>query len=187
MEFLRRILAVSAGALVLLFSQMPARAQAPEYQVKAAMLYKFALFVEWPAKAFASSDSPFVVCVLGKDPFGPYLQQEVGEARVGTHPVEIRRMEKAENARGCHMVFISRSEESRLKQVLAPLRNTSVLIVSDTGDTSEFCRQGGMVGLVMDDGKVRFELNSKAAEQAGLKIDSRLKRIATSAECGEAP
>ncbi len=187
MEFLRIILSAVAGAVLLLLFPVSARAQAPEYQVKAAMLYRFALFVEWPAREFSTDTSPFVVCVLGKNPFGSWLRQEMGETRVGTHPVEIRRMEKAEAARGCHMVFISRSEEGRLKQALDPLRNASVLIISDVSDINEFCLLGGMIGLVMEDDKVRFELNSKAAEQAGLKIDSRLKRIAKSAECGGAP
>ncbi len=174
---------ISLG-LILLVRFTLVYAQAPEYQVKAAMLYKFALFVEWPVDAFSADTSPFVVCVLGKDPFGPWLQREMGETSVGAHPVEIRHPENAEAGRECHMLFVSSSEQPRMQQVLAPIRNISMLIVSDVLDIGEFCRQGGMVGLVMEGGKVGFELNSKATAQVGLKIDSRLKRIARSAECG---
>jgi hypothetical protein len=83
--------------LILLAWQTPAYAQAPEYQVKAAMLANFALFVEWPPIAFAVADSPFAACELGDDPFGPWLKHEFGE-RVGTHPVVIRHLEDAEQA-----------------------------------------------------------------------------------------
>lgn len=181
MAILKRVLI----GLILLTWQMPAYAQAPEYQVKAAMLANFALFVEWPPMAFATADSPFVACVLGDDPFGPWLKHELGE-KVETHPVVVRNLEDAEQARECHLVFISRSEESRLEQVLAQLRTASVLIVSDISDVSSFCRQGGMVDFVMEDNKVRFDLNAGAAEQSGLKINSKLKRVALSAVCGEA-
>jgi hypothetical protein len=170
--------------MILLASQTPAYAQAPEYQVKAAMLANFALFVDWPPTAFSRPDTPFVACVLGEDPFGPWLQHELGE-RVGTHPVVIRRLQDAQRARECHLVFISRSEQPRLAQVLSQLRTASVLSVSDIGEIGDFCREGGMVGFVMEGNKVRFDLNTGAAEKAGLNIDSKLKRVARSAACGE--
>lgn len=169
---------------MLLFFEFPVQAETPEYQVKAAMLYKFAVFVEWPDKSFSSDTSPFVVGMLGKDPFGPWLQQEMGETSVGTHPVEIRHIEQDEAA-GCHLVFISASEPPRLREMLILLRKTTTaLIISDVSDISQFCRWGGMIGLVMEGGKVRFTLNSNAIVQAGLKIDSKLKRIALSTDCG---
>lgn len=186
MELLKPLCATSALGLALLLTSMSARGATPEYEVKAAILYKFAVFVEWPANAFPSGTSPFVACVLGKDPFGPWLQKEMGEAKVGTHPVEIRHFEQGEAAGGCHLVFISASESSRLQKILVPLHSKSTLITSDVSDTGEFCRLGGMICLVMEGGKVRFLLNSKAIEQAGLKIDSKLKRVALSADCGEA-
>ena len=148
------------------------------------MLANFALFVEWPPKAFTAADSPFVACILGSDPFGPWLKHELGE-RVESHPVEIRYLENAEAGPACHLVFISRSEQPRLKQELTALRNTSALIVSDCSDITDFCRNGGMIGFVMEGGKVRFELNASAAAKAGLIIDSKLKRVSGSAACGE--
>ena len=188
MEFLKIIWGISACILALTLSQMPVLAQeAPEYQIKAAMLYKFALFVEWPAGAFSGPASPFAVCVLGRDPFGPWLQHEMGKTLVGKHPIEIRYLEKAEDAGGCQMVFISRSERPRLKKVLASLQNTHALLISDISPANEFCLAGGMIGLIIENNKVRFELNATLAGKKGFKIDSTLERVATSVKCGEEP
>ena len=177
------MLPITLAIVMLLLGYTPVHAEATEYQIKAAMLANFALFVEWPPKAFPTADSHFVACVLGVDPFGPWLKHELGE-RVGSHPVEIRHLEKAEAAPDCHMVFISRSEQPRLNQDLATLRNTGALIVSDCSDIGDFCNNGGMIGFVMVGRRVRFDLNAGAAAKAGLTIDSKLKRISGSAECG---
>ena len=188
MEFLKVIRGISAGILILVFSQIPALAQeAPEYQIKAAMLYKFALFVEWPAGVFSSPQSPFAVCVLGKDPFGPWLYHEMGGTRIGTHPVVIRFPGNARDAGACQIVFISRSEQPRIKDVLAALKNTHALLVSDIRPVDEFCLGGGMIGLIIKNKKVRFELNAALAEKKGFRINSTMKRVATSVKCGEGP
>lgn len=186
MDFLRIIRAFSAGVLVLMSFQSPVRAQAPEYEVKAAMLHRFALFVDWPAKAFSTAASPFFVCVVGGDPFGPWLRHEMGGTRIGTHPVEIRYPGSAD-AGYCQMIFICRSEQRRLEHVMMLLRSTNALLVSDMRDIGKFCRKGGMIGLIIEDNKVRFELNSRAAARKGFKIDSRMQRIAASVTCGEVP
>jgi hypothetical protein len=170
--------------MILLLASSPAHADAPECQAKAAVISNFALFVEWPPTAFPNSGSPFVVGILGEDPFGSCLKQQLGD-RVGTHPVEIRHLQQPDAAAGCHIVFVSRSEEQRLAQTVSALRNTGALIISDVADGMEFCRQGGMIALEMEGGKVRFDLNSDALAGAGLKIDSRLKRIAHSTRCGQ--
>lgn len=175
---------MAAGIVMLLLGYMPVYAEVPEYQVKAAMLANFALFVDWPDATFPAPGSPFVACVVGSDPFGPWLKHELGE-RIDNHRVEIRYLEKAEAAPECHMVFISRSEQPRLKRVLNSLRHASALIVSDAGDITDFCRNGGMIGFVMEGRKVRFDLNADAAARAGLKIDSKLKRLSGSTKCGE--
>lgn len=173
------------GVLLTISFQSPARAQSPEYQIKAAMLYNFALFVEWPSRAFESGTSPFVVCVLGKDPFGPWLRHEVAGTKVGARAVEIRALEKATDANSCHLLFISRSEEVHLQSVLQPLRDVPALVISDVSDATGFCRKGGMIALLMQGSKVRFELNADAAAKAGLKINSKLERVAKTSKCGE--
>lgn len=175
---------LALSMILLLLGYAPVHAEATEYQIKAAMLANFALFIDWPASAFPTADSPFVACVVGSDPFGPWLKHELGE-RVGTHRVEIRHLGKVAAAPECHMVFICRSERPRLKQTLTALRDTGALIVGDNGDLSEFCRNGGMIGFVMEGRKVRFSLNADAAAKAGLKIDSKLKRVSGSIACGE--
>jgi hypothetical protein len=172
------VLLVALGAPVM-------SAEAPEYQVKAAMLYNFALFVEWPPEAFATDTSPLVVCVLGADPFGQWLDYELGGTYVGTHPLEIRRTPDPGEASRCHIVFAGRSEEARMQNALAGIGNASVLTVSDSPDTAAFCRRGGMVAFMTQDNRIRFALNTEAMTKAGLKSDSRLKRMATTAECGE--
>ena len=188
MEFRRITRSISACILALAISQVPAPAQeAPEYQIKAAMLYKFALFVQWPSGTFAGPVSPFIVCVLGKDPFGPWLNHEMGGTLAGKHPVEIRHIEKSEDAAACQMVFISRSERPRLKKALAPLKKTHALLISDISPVNEFCLDGGMIDLIIVHNKVRFELNATLAEKKGFKIGSTMKRIATSVKCGEGP
>ena len=177
---------MAVGVVMLLLGHTPAYAEATEYQVKAAMLANFALFVDWPSTAFSAAGSPFVACVLGQDPFGALLKHELGE-RIGSHPVQIRYLEKAAAVPECHMLFISRSEQPRLKEILASVRKNGTLIVSDVSDIRDFCRNGGMIGFVMAGRKVRFDLNAEAAAKAGLKIDSKLKRVSGSTECGEGP
>lgn len=176
----RLILAIIIGSAL----WTPCQAAAPEYQVKAAMLANFALFVEWPAAAFSAPDSPFTACVLGSDPFGGFLKNELGD-RVGSHPTQVRGILDPREGRGCHLVFISKSEQSKLEQVLASLKGSNALIVSDIPDTAEFCRNGGMVALKTEGGKVGFLLNANAAAKSGLKINSKLKRLARSTNCGE--
>jgi hypothetical protein len=183
--FLKKVAIIEV--LILTFWLTQVSAQVPEYQVKAAMLYKFALFVEWPAEAFPSDTSPFIVCVLGTDPFGPWLQQEVGETRVGSHPVEISYADNEEALPQCHLVFLSRFDQFRINRLVNSLSKENVLIVGDASDINKFCRLGGMVGLVMEGNKVRFVFNSNAIENAGLKVDSRLKRLAKSVDCGRVP
>ena len=169
---------------MLLLGYTTVHAQAPEYQIKAAMLANFALFVGWPATAYSTPDSPFVACVFGSNPFGSFLPTELGD-RIGSHPTQVREIDTPQDVRGCHLVFISKSEQSRLEQVLTSLRTGNALIVSDVGDTGQFCRNGGMIALKIEGGKVRFDLNAKAAAKRGLKINSKLQRLARSTDCGE--
>jgi hypothetical protein len=152
-----------------------ARAQGPsEYEVKAAFLYNFTKFVEWPPSAFAEGNAPLRLCVLGDDPFGRSLQTVVGEEIEG-HKLIVVRTETLARAAGCQVLFVSRSERDRLPQILAPLKSSPVLTV---GDTKGFLDQGGIVNFILEGSRVHFEINPTAAEQAGLKISSKLLRLA---------
>lgn len=157
----------------------PCRAQNPgltEYQVKAAFVYHFAEFVDWPARAFAETNSPIVIGVLGKNVFGNYLAQMINGRTIQGHPLQFKALDSAADAADCQVLFISSSEKSHVPKILADLHGASILTVSETGN---FIREGGMIYLFMDDqNRVRFQINNDAAKRAGLTISSKLLSLA---------
>jgi hypothetical protein len=147
--------------------------QAPtEYEVKAAFLLNFARFAEWPAE---KTSGPFVVAVLGEDPFGPALDRTFEGAGVGGRPWEVRRLSRVDDAGRSHILFVSRSEEGRLGAILAALRGTHVLTVSDIPD---FAERGGMIGFRLEERRVRFDINPAPAAESKLRISSQLLKLA---------
>ena len=163
---------VLAGASCLHAQQ----ANPTEYEVKAAYLYNFGKFVEWPAKVTAVSDF-FSICVLGEDPFGSTFDATIAGESINGKKVVVKRITKPQDAVSCRILFISSSEESRLKEILATLDNASILTVSDI---SQFTRRGGMIRFVMEANRVRFEVNLTTAEHAGLTLSSQLLKVAIS-------
>jgi hypothetical protein len=155
-----------------------------EYAVKAAYLYNFAKFVEWPPGAFASADAPLLICIAGDNPFGDALATLSGKT-VESHPVEVRPIPAATGLEKCHIVFIGRAEQGRFKTVLAKLARLPILTVSDIGG---FAQAGGMIGLVEADQRIRFDINLAITHQANLKLSSQLLKLATIVEqSGGAP
>ena len=153
-------------------------AQRPaEYQVKAAYLYGFGRFVEWPSTAAVAGDGSFVLCVLGEDPFGRLLDQAADGGVLKNQPVTVRRIERPEDGTACDTVFVSASEQPRLPRILSVLGRRPVLTV---GDSSEFAQRGGMIGFSMEGSRVRFTVNLAAAQDAGLMLQSELLRVAAS-------
>ncbi len=150
-------------------------AQELEYKVKAAFLYNFAKFVDWPAGAFADAKSPFNLCVLGEDPFGSALDQTVAGDSIGGRPIAVQRGAHLSELKGCHILFVSRSEEGRQRDIFAALHNGPVLTVGDSGS---FLDAGGMIDFVIEGGKLRFEINRGAVDRSPLKISSKLLRLA---------
>jgi hypothetical protein len=168
---------LAGGRVALAASPAP---QAPssaalEYEVKSAFLYNFAKFTEWPPLAPARTRPTFDLCVLGEDPFGDALDRVVKGLQVGGRPVAIRRIAQANKAGACAMVFVSSSESSRLQDDFASLRGFPVLTV---GESAGFASVGGMIGLLVEDARVRFEINQEAVTAAGLKLSSQLLRLA---------
>jgi len=162
--------------VALCFLAVVAQAQsATEYQVKAAFLFNFARFVEWPADAFLTADSPLQICVLGQDPFGPDFEQMIVDKAVNGHRMEIAHPEGVPQARACQILFIASSEKARLREVLQGLKGASVLTV---GEMPGFVQAGGIINFVLDDNRVRFEINQKAAAQVHLKLSARLLTVA---------
>ena len=170
---------VWALALLLAFWPSSTQSQQPgdelEAKVKAGFLLNFARYVEWPAGAFASSNSPVVIGVLGVDNLGRNLDMTVEGKTVEAHPVQVRRARRVAELADCHVLFVCASERERLRGIVGGLEGKPILIVSDMdGFTSE----GGMILLKRKLGTMRFEINREAAEKAGLKISSKLLKLA---------
>ncbi|HZQ17662.1 MAG TPA: YfiR family protein [Terriglobales bacterium] len=147
-----------------------------EYQVKATYLYNFSRFVEWPPQAGPATQSDnFLICVLGDNPFGSTLNDLVANESIEGKSVETKQVLAPADAAKCRVLFISLSEEGRLKTILAGLRNTSVLTVSDL---PRFVEKGGMIQFVVEDNHVRFQVNATTAKRAGLLMSSELLKLA---------
>ena len=175
-----------------------------EYETKAGFLLNFAEFVEWPTHAFPDAAAPIVLGVIGEDPFGDVLER-LKKKRVNGRRIEIRRFKGALEFRGeetpgrrqddlvvkrnrkmqelkaCHILFVSPSERNSLPLVLKPLKGANILTV---GETTEFIHQGGVIGFVCVGTKIQFEVNLSAAEEARLKISSKLLNLARVVEGG---
>lgn len=145
-----------------------------EYQVKAAFLYNFAKFVQWPAEAFNSSSSPLILGVLGRDPFGTLLERTLEGKTAQGRSFVIRRASDLKGLGFCHILFIAASEKERLPQILKALQGP-VLSVSEV---PRFAQQGGVVNFFLMEDQVRFEINVKKAEKLRIKINSQLLKLA---------
>ena len=149
-----------------------------EYAVKAAYLYNFAKFVEWPPGTFATTDAPLLICIAGDNPFGAALAT-LSDKTVENHPVRLRHMPTAGSLAQCHIVFISRTEQGRFRAMLEKLDDLPILSVSDIAD---FTRAGGMIDLVEVEQRIRFNINLSAARRARLRLSSQLLKLATIVE-----
>ncbi|MBI3804694.1 MAG: YfiR family protein [Nitrospirae bacterium] len=145
-----------------------------EYQVKAAFLYNFAKFVEWPTETLNGGE-PFVIGILGRDPFNGFIDEAISGKSVRDRPIVVKRFSKIEEAAGAQILFISGSEGEKVGRLLKHLDRTPILTVSDL---KRFAEQGGMIQLVMDENRVRFAVNLTAVERTGLKPSSQLLRLA---------
>lgn len=156
-------------------SSAVAQASAPsEYQVKAAFLFHFGQFVDWPAEAFQGASAPLTYCTLGEDLFRGALEASLNGKSIGSHPLKIRHLKQTREAAGCQVLFLGLEEKS-IGETLERLKGQPVLTV---GDSEQFAQEGGMIGFCLEDNKVRFEINLDAAEEAGLKISARLLALA---------
>lgn len=152
-----------------------ARPEEPtEYQVKAAFLYNFAKFVEWPEEAMAGGQS-FVIGVMGRNPFGSDIDEAVAGKTVRDKPIVVRRFSKIEDAIGSHVLFISDSEAEDVVRIVRQLSRAPILTVSDL---PRFAERGGMIQLLLEQNRVRFAINPAAIERAGLKPSSQLLKLA---------
>jgi hypothetical protein len=152
-----------------------AQAQLDEYRVKAAFLYNFAKFVEWPPQAFKDADSQIAVCIAGDTPVYAQLESALIGKTAGNRPFALRRVVDAEHAAGCHILFFGLEEGRRTLIILASLKKLGILTV---GETAEFIGEGGVIDFKLENGKVRFEISVEAAQQAQIRISSKLLSLA---------
>lgn len=150
------------------------RAQDQEYQLKAAFLYNFAQFVKWPSGAFTSSDAPFNIGVLGDDPFGSALEETVRGEAINNHRLTVVRAQQVSDLKDCQMIFVSRSKEGQVSEILSQLDSKPILTVSEIDN---FAQDGGAIDFYLQGGKVRFEINPNSAQRRGLKISSQLLNL----------
>ena len=146
-----------------------------EYQVKAAFLYNFAKFVEWPPDPRPPARNSILVCVAGGDPFGRVLDQTILDKTANGQRFVIQRFRGEEDVRGCQILFTGSSDQTYLRSLLANLKGASVLTV---GESEGFLQLGGIINFTLEENRVRFEINVDAAERARLKISSKLLSVA---------
>lgn len=146
-----------------------------EVQVKAAYVYNFVKYVEWPAGAFATAQSPVVLCVAAGDGLRGALAAIDGKQAQG-RALQLRRAVRPDEFRSCHILFVPESEERVAGELLRKAGSLPVLTV---GEHDGFAAAGGVIGFVVRDDRVQFEINPDAAARADLKVSSRLLQLAT--------
>jgi hypothetical protein len=166
---------LAACALGLVCGARPAVAEPTEFEVKAALVYNFAKFVDWPAAAFASPSAPLVVGIVGDDDVADVLEATLRSKVLDGHPVQVRRVKGSDEARVCQLLYVATSERKHASDLLQGLRGANVLTVSDIAD---FARHGGQINFVLENQRVRFVINPANADSAGLHISAKLLALA---------
>ena len=155
-----------------------------EQRVKAAFLYQFAGYVEWPPNSFAQTGTPVTIAVLGADTLAAELSQVVTGRTVGGRPVMVKRVKPGESLAGVHILFIGRAENARLSHFAQPAQPRAILTVTESDGA---LAQGSMINFVLVDRRVRFEVGLDAAEKNGLRLSSRLLAVAQQVRTGGTP
>jgi hypothetical protein len=145
-----------------------------EYRLKAAFLFHFAEFVDWPEDAFKDSTS-LTYCTLGEDVFRGALDEGIDGKRLGNHLLRVQHLRQPQALQNCHILFVGGLDKKRQAAALASVKGEPVLTV---GDSEQFVNEGGMIGFCLEENKVRFQINLKNAADAGLKISARLLILA---------
>lgn len=160
--------------LILLLQSASAHGEpVSEYQVKGAYLYNFTKFVTWPPTAFARQQDPFRLCVLGQNPFGQLLEI-LTKKSVNNKRISVDYLGDIQQVAGCHLLFVARSEQEKLPEILAAIQEQPILTV---GDMPDFVQQGGMIHFILVNDTLRFVINQETALEAGLKINAMLLQI----------
>jgi hypothetical protein len=169
------VLLVLALALSLIPGARGQSRTASEYELKAAFLFNFAKFVEWPAGAFSGSEDPIRICLLGGDPFAGTLEQVVHDKMIGGRKLQVTPLQAAGQAKGCHVLFVSAQDGKPDRALLHGGYGPSMVTV---GETSGFAGAGGVIDFVQQENRLVFEINAEAADRAGVKLSAKLLSLA---------
>jgi hypothetical protein len=164
-----------AGACFVVTQALSASDAPTENQVQAVFLYNFSRFVEWPSQAFAAPSDPFVIGIMGSDPFGARLDEAVHNEQINGHALTVRRFHSISELANCQILFIDRSEIANLAQILAALDHHNTLTVSQADGAAQ---RGVMIQLATENSRIRLRINVDSARAAGLTISSKLLRPA---------
>lgn len=147
-----------------------------EYLLKAIFLERFTRFVGWPLEAgLDRAETPFVIGIIGRNPFKSILETLYADQLIKGKPVEIRYLETVEKINGCHMLFIAETDADSLKKIIVAIRDFPVLTISDS---TGYGRRGVHINMYMEKKQIRFEINHKAARHSGFVISYLLLKVA---------
>ena len=177
MSFLKKIAFRRLSILLVFCNVFFATAQIAtrEYQVKAAFLFNFSQFVEWPAQTFANPESRAVIGIFGKDPFGTYLEETIVNETINKHPLVIQHFNTVDEITNCQILFINLNDKNQLRLLIEKLKGKNILTVSDANN---FAKMGGMVRFYIKDDKINIQINLDAAKEENLIISSKLLKLA---------
>ena len=164
-------------ALVSLFQGQAAARAFEEYQLKAVFLYRLSLFITWPDQTFIGPDQPFVIGILGDDPFGEHIDRVVKNEKVVSRPIRVQRYASMKDVSStpCQMLFISRALGKQWPHIKKQLQHHSMLTVSDM---DQFGQMGGMVTIQTQNKRIKLEINAAETRRAGLVVSSKLLKVA---------
>ena len=146
-----------------------------EYELKAAFIFNFVRFVDWPDQKFADANSPIIAGLFGGSPLGAELETVVRGRKINGRPIVIKAVQTIEAARLVDVLFISAAEDSQASQLIAACKSAGVLTV---GESDTFEKGGGMITFLLKDDKLRFDINMATAESSGLDISAQLQKLA---------
>jgi len=146
-----------------------------ERRLKAVFLFNFTQFVQWPQNALPADQSPFVIGILGPNPFGVYLEEIISDEKVNGHPLTVHYYNQVEEMQACHILFVNIADIKKQEETIAALKNRNILTVSDSYD---FLQKNGMIRLYTSENKIKIQINLEASKNAGMEISSKLLRLA---------
>jgi hypothetical protein len=173
-----KLMTMALGIVIILsmtgFTPPQKKMAVSEHEIKAVYLFNFAQFVEWPSEVFPEGDSPIIIGILGKDPFGGFLEETIQGEEVSGHPLQVKHYANVKEIENCHILFIHPVLIPKLDNILKELKGKEILTVSDG---SNFIKQGGMIRFIKESNKIRLQINLSAVKASDITISSKLLRL----------